>query len=183
MARQNLREKLEEKGWAPEDIDKAVDVFEGDKEKRSGIITKLDRIVYWVAMLVAIAGNFIISIILIPFLIGITNKIALGIILFAIALTFGFLFNVLLKDIEEIDYEHHLIAGIFIPSLALINIFVITNVSNHFISLFNLQSSHNPLIIGVIYIIGFVTPYAADKLFRYEKDKKSLKEKALVTEE
>ncbi|MBR9690285.1 hypothetical protein GOV08_01235 [Candidatus Woesearchaeota archaeon] len=165
MAQRGLKEKLEEKGWEPEFIDKAIDVFEKDSEDRGQIITKLDKIVYWIAMFIAITGNFIISVILIPFLVTITNKVALGVIIFAISLSFGFLFNVLLKDIEALDMEHHIIAGIFIPALALINIFVITNVSNHFIKLLNIQSQHSPFVIGAVYIIGFLTPFTTDKLF------------------
>jgi hypothetical protein len=183
MVKPDFRQKLEDKGWETEDIDKAISVFEEDKEKRNDIITKLDRLVYWVAMIVAIAGNFIISIILIPFLVSITNKVALYIIIFAISLSFGFLFNILLKDIEEIDYDHHLIAGVFIPTLALINIFVITNVANHFLILFKIQTSHNPIIVGAIYVAAFVSPYAADKLFKYEKDKRNLMRKSPAKEE
>jgi hypothetical protein len=93
----------------------------------------------------------------------------LGIIIFCIALSFGFLFNVLLKDIEEIDYAHHLIADIFIPSLALINTFVITNLANHFITILNIQTAHNPLVIGILYVIGFMMPYLVDKFF--DKDR------------
>lgn len=164
MIRSDLRQKLEAKGWDKEAIDKTMRVFEKEKEQKGEILTKLDRVVYWVAMIVSIAGNFLISIILIPFLITITNKIALGIIIFAISLSFGFLFNILLKDIEGVDEEHHIIAGIFIPALALINIFVITNVANHFISQLNIQQSHNPFMIGTIYVTAFTTPYLIDKL-------------------
>lgn len=164
MIRSDLREKLEAKGWDDESIEKAMKVFEKEKEKKGEILSKLDKLVYWVAMMISIAGNFIISIILIPFLITITNKIALSVIIFAISLSFGFLFNILLKDIEGIDEEHHIIAGVFIPALALINIFVITNVANHFITALNIQQSHNPFIIGVIYISAFITPYLIDKL-------------------
>lgn len=180
MARENLREKLEAKGWEKEYIDRTVKVMGEDSQKRSQVITKLDKLVYWVAMIVAIAGNFIISIILIPFLITITNKVALSIIIFAIALSFGFLFNILLKDIEDIDEEHHIIAGLFIPALALINIFVITNVSNHFIVLLNIQTKQSPIIIGIVYVFGFLIPYLIDKLLN--KKVVSKKQEAPVDE-
>ncbi len=165
----DLRKRLEDKGWEPEYIEKAVSVIEENNKARGSIITKLDRLVYWIAMIVAIVGNFIISIILVPFLVSITNKIALGIIIFCIAMSFGFLFNVLLRDIKEIDSQHYIVSDIFIPALALINTFVITNVANHFINLLNIQTAHNPVYIGVIYVSGFVIPYLADKFFNKEK--------------
>lgn len=160
-----LRERLKDKGWENRYIEKTIEIVNNADEKRLDITKKIDKIIYFIAILIAIVGNFIISIILIPFLITITNKIALGVIIFAISLSFGYLFNFILKDIKELDTQNHIIAGLFIPCLGVINIFVITNVSNHFVNILNIQNPHNPIVVGFIYLASFITPYFSDKLF------------------
>lgn len=159
----NLEEKLIKKGWERKYIDKAVKIF--NEDNKHPLIKKLDKVVYWTALMIVIAGNFLISTVLIPFIITISNSIALGIIIFSISLTFGYLFNVLLKDIESIDNSIHIISGFFLPSISLINVYIMTNVSNHFMKLLNYNSKHNPYLIGIIYILAFMTPYLIDKLF------------------
>lgn len=159
----NLREKLQEKGWDEEYIEKTIRILEEDKKNKS-LLEKINSIVYWVALLICIIGNFMISIVLIPFLITIENEIALGIIIASISLSFGFLFNLLLKDIEDLDQNHHIIAGLFIPTLSLINIFYIVKVANYMISIFQIKTIHDPFIISIIYVLAFSTPYLLNKL-------------------
>lgn len=172
-----LQQKVLQKNWEPEYLEKTIKVLQRAENSKGSVITKLDKFVYWAAILIAVTGNFIISIIIIPFLITITNKIALGFIIFTISLSFGFMFNVLLKDIGELDHDSHIMAGLFIPCLGLLNMYVITTVANHFIRILNIQDAHNPFIIGFIYVTAFVIPYFLDKIFKektYASKNKSL---------
>lgn len=119
----------------------------------------MNRVVYWTALLVAMIGNLVLSAALIPFII-VLNSIQLYIIVAVLALSFGMLFNLLLKDIENVDRKHHIIAGIFIPGLAIVNIFVITNLANHLIEIFKIENSpQNPYIISLVYVLAFLIPF------------------------
>lgn len=169
----SLQERLAEKGWSKEEIEKATQIMESPDSKGRIIFTrKMNPVLYWVTLIVAIIGNMIISVVLIPFLIAIQSTIALYAIVALLGLAFGFLFNVLLIDIEHIDPRHRVIAGIFIPVLALINIYIVVNITNTINQLiFKTQLQENALIIGAVYVIAFIGPYAFTKLtdFLYEK--------------
>ncbi|MBI4149116.1 hypothetical protein HY491_01590 [Candidatus Woesearchaeota archaeon] len=129
----------------------------------------LNRIVYWTALLVAIVGNVIISAALIPFLI-VLRDFPLTLVIFTLGLTFGMLFNQLIQDIEFVDRSHHIIAGIFIPGLAVVNIFIMTRLANQFIALFQVQNTpHSPLIISVNYLVAFVLPLFIRVVLRAKK--------------
>src|SRR3989344_1677481 len=129
----------------------------------------LNRIVYCTALLVAIVGNVVISAALVPFLI-VLRDFPLTLVIFTLGLTFGMLFNQLIRDIEFVDRAHHVIAGIFIPGLAVVNIFIMTRLANHFITLFQVQNAaHSPLVVSVNYLVAFVLPLFVRIIIRAKK--------------
>ncbi|MFC1727872.1 hypothetical protein ACFLZ7_00200 [Nanoarchaeota archaeon] len=162
----SLQQKLTEKGWSKEEIEKATQIMESPPEKGRAIFTKrMNPLLYWMTLIVAIVGNMVISVVLIPFLIAVQSIIALYSIIALLGLAFGFLFSVLLTDIEHIDPKHHVIAGIFIPILALINIFIIVNITNTIDKvIFGAQIQGNAIIISGIYVLAFIGPYMFNKL-------------------
>ena len=58
------------KGFSKKEAQKTVDILQEAEEKKSVKIKFLDSIIYWALLLVAIIGNLVISIILIPFLLA-----------------------------------------------------------------------------------------------------------------
>jgi len=162
---QDLRTRLLEKGWTEEDINRAVQIIESAKEKKSNAIKIIDSIVYWVVLLVTIVGNLILSIILIPFLLTLSH-FQLYLIITIIAVTFGFLFDLLIRDIENLEQKHYIMAGIFIPSLAIINVFFMVRFANYLTRIMRFSNiQHNPLIVGIVYTFAFIMPYLINKLF------------------
>src|SRR3989338_1697455 len=93
------------------------------KEKEHPAIKFLDKFVYWAALAMAIIGNFIISIALIPSLMALKST-QLFLILAALGISFGSLFELLIRSIEHLEAMHHVFLGILMPSLTLINIFI-----------------------------------------------------------
>ncbi len=134
------------------------------KKEKELIKKTMNKVVYWLALLVTIIGNLIISAALIPFLI-VVKDVPLYIIIATLGIAFGLLFDLLLKDIENIDVKHHIIAVIFIPGIAIINLYIITNLANRLIEILEVTNiQHNPIIISVVYIIAFMLPYAISKI-------------------
>ena len=78
-------------------------------------------------------------------------------------ITHDYSWNLIINDIENIDYEHHVIAGIFIPAIAIINIFIITVLSNQMNIVLRLENPHNPIFVSVTYVIAFMAPYVLTK--------------------
>lgn len=170
----SLQEKLSEKGWTKEEIEKATQILSSPDKKGRVIFTKkMNPILYWMTLIVAIIGNMIISVILIPLLIAIESAVALYSIIALLGLAFGFLFNVLLIDIEQIDPKHHVIAGIFIPVIALINIFIVVNITNIIDqAIFGTQIQQNAFIIGIIYVAAFIGPYLVTKAMDVREERR-----------
>jgi len=152
-------DSLLEKGFSKKEAQKTVDIIKKAKEKKSQKIKFLDSIIYWILLIVAIIGNMVISIILIPFLLAF-KKIPLYFTIIILAAMFGLLFDQLIKDIENLENKHQVIAWVFIPALAVINTYYMTSFTNHLTETFKLPISfHSPLLISIIYVAAFISPY------------------------
>jgi len=155
----DLASRLRDKGWTQKEIEHAIEVIGQSKTQKSKIAIISDKIVYWIALILAIVGNIILSVVLIPFLL-VLNSIQLYLFVVILASSFGLLFSQLLKDIEGLDRAHHVIAGIFIPALALINVYVMVNLANYLDKIFRLSKvTHDPIIISLVYVVFFTFPY------------------------
>ena len=155
-----LVKRLKQKGWSDRDINKAFKIMNRPEAEAKPFMNK---VVYWSALVVTIIGNLFLSVVIILFLISLSTYL-LYFIIAAIALSFGMLFNLIINDIENIDREHHIIASIFIPAIALINIVIITVLANQMIAVLQLQNSHNPIVVSVVYTAAFMAPYMASRM-------------------
>jgi len=134
------------------------------RKKEDKEILTMNKLVYWLALLVTIIGNLIISAALIPFLI-VLKDVQLYLIIVVLGIAFGLLFDLLLRDIKNIDFKHHVIAAIFIPGIAIVNLFIITKLANRLIEMLNVVNvEHNPIIISIVYAVAFILPYALSKV-------------------
>lgn len=138
-----------------------------DKEKYTKYSKQSKRVVYWLALLVMVVCNFLIFLVLIP-LIRIINYIQLFVIVGAIGLIFGFIFNFLIRDIEHLEPKHHLFAGIFIPVISIINIYLLISIFNSVHTTPGSNTGQRTLITSIIYVLMFAGPY----IFSFIKKKK-----------
>ena len=133
-------------------------------KKDEKISRKMSKIVYWLALLVTIIGNLVISAALIPFLIALKD-VQIYLIIIILAIAFGLLFDLLLRDIEHLDFRHHIIAVIFIPGMAILNLFIITELSNRLIEILKVVNvEHDPIRISLIYATVFMIPYIITRI-------------------
>jgi len=170
-----LEEKLREKGWSEEEIQHALSIMHSDdgKGRRIMFVRKMNPILYWTALIVAIIGNFIISIALIPILLVLSNY-QLYLVIAVLAVSFGAMFNLLIHTIEYVDPTHHIIAGIFIPSVALITIFIMVNIATKIGNVIQNPIHENPFIIGLFYVFFFMIPYSITKVIDIRRARKSI---------
>ncbi len=149
-----LERRLAEKGWAKKDINKAIKIIERAKKSKHPKIKLLDKAVYWLSFLIAIIGNFIISVALVPFLLESNTRLYLIVVILGVS--FGLLFELLVRKIENLAAKHHIFLGIAIPVLAILNFVIILN---NMESLIGIAARYNPLSIGIIYSVSFIFPY------------------------
>ncbi len=116
------------------------------------------RVTYWTSLVVITTCNLLTAMFLVPFLMTLP-KWYMYILITSIALVFGLLFNLIIRDIE-IETSHHIVAVIFIPLITIINLFLMTTVANKLDTILNINIQHNPLIVSLLYAVIFLLPYA-----------------------
>jgi len=154
----NIRENLEKKHWSKEEIDQAMKAFaKADKDPYRHPV--FNQIMYFVALFLSLVGNFAVTVILIPFIV-LAEPLFLYPGLFFIALSFGGLFDLIVYDIEKIQEAPRFKQGLFLFAIALINIYIITQLSSYFGNLIGIIKPLSvPIITSIVYVIGFMVPY------------------------
>lgn len=158
---EDIKNHLAEKGWSKKDINKTIKIIKRAKKSKHTQIKLLDRFVYWFSLFIAIIGNFIVSIALIPLLLALKG-LQLYLVIFILAFAFGLLFELLIRTVENLETKHHLFLGITIPIIAVINFIAI---SNSMKKLVGIESPQNPIIVGAVYAIAFILPYISYQIF------------------
>ncbi|MBS3115926.1 hypothetical protein J4482_04900 [Candidatus Woesearchaeota archaeon] len=161
-----IEDRLAEKGWSRDEIMKAANILHGKDDPGKIYFQKqMNPVVYWLTLIISIVANMVVSVVLIPFLLTVKDALTLYFIIGLLALTFGFFFNLLLTDIENVDPKHHVIAGVFIPALAVINIFIVINVTSVLDKvLLGGQLTQNAFVIAIVYVVAFIAPYLVNKI-------------------
>ncbi|MBW3016600.1 hypothetical protein KY309_03240 [Candidatus Woesearchaeota archaeon] len=137
---------------------KTEKIFAAAEKKKPSWIMTVDVALFWVLLLMAILANFILSVVLVPFLL-ILKGWTLYFSLFFVAASFGFVFTFILHSLEKVEKQRHVVASVFIPCLALINVGIFAVLSNKLIILLKLATPpHNPLLVGAVYVLGYVLP-------------------------
>jgi hypothetical protein len=156
-----IKRYLVEKGWKKSNINNALKIIEKAKKSKHPQIKILDKFVYWFSLLIAVIGNLIISISLIPVLLVLKGPL-LYIVVITLGISFGLLFELLIRGIEDLETKHHLLLSIAIPIIAVINFII---VSNNMKTLIGIESQQNPVIVGAVYTIAFMLPYLSYQIF------------------
>ena len=117
-----------------------------------------NMVTYWTGLVVITTCNLFAGMFLIPFLL-ILPQWPMYLLVVSIALVFGLLFNLIIRDID-IEKHHHILAVTFIPIITIINLFLMTAVANKLDVILNLSVEHSPYVISLLYAVVFLLPYA-----------------------
>jgi len=155
-----LKERLIERGWSEAEAHRVHEIMHSKEnvEKHITIKQNMNLTLYWMSLIVLTICNLLVSLVLIPFLL-VLKSFFVDIIAVILGVVFGLLFNLVINDIEHIEIKHHLVAAVFIPSLAIVNVFIMVNVANRFAEILKLDIHRNPLIISILYATAFIVPY------------------------
>lgn len=159
----HLLKKMAEKGWSEEELRHANGVWEAKKHEKHFAINYLDFIIHWIFFVIIVAGNMVVSAVVVPLLVIFPNP---GI--YAVLLVLGVMFGLLVEQvIKHIDHQlgphHHFILGIIIPFIAVVSLFLIITYSmGELPNIFDV--TRHPWTMGFIYAVAFVLPYAIGKM-------------------
>jgi len=119
--------------------------------------------VFWSALIVIIFANLIVSLMLIPFLVFLTEN-ALYFIVSLLSLCIGFLYNLLITDLGHLERKHHILASIIVPFIAVANLVIMVSAANQFEIQLGINNPHNPWKIAIIFAIGLMIPFVVDRV-------------------
>jgi len=145
--------------WSSDLAVKTEAILRRAEQRKPRWVKVVDTALYWTLLFLAIVGNFVISVVLVPFLL-IMKGWPLYFSLVFVGASFGWLFSFILMNIEKLETSQHIMASIFLPALALINVGIMAVLSNKLIVMMKLSTPpHNPLIVGGVYVLGYIIPY------------------------
>lgn len=156
---------IEKEKWDEKEIKKAAKIIL-DAEKNKGIFIKiLDEIVHWILLLIILFGNIILNVFII-LISGLLSAPLFYTIVVLIAILFGILIEIPLRDIEKIDKNKHFISRIVLPLLALVNIYILIGIKNTIENISETVFEFNIVMIGLLYGICFLLPHLVSFIFR-----------------
>jgi uncharacterized membrane protein len=160
-----LHVRLAEKGWSQEEIDKTMHMMHhpDKKEKHITFSKDMNWIIYWTVLLVLTISNFLVSLVLIPFLLAMSPRL-IEIMVVVLGFIFGLIFNHLIWGLEHIERKHHYAAALFIPAIAVANIiFMVTiakSMAEQAADIVGLAAvEENAVLISLLYVGAFILPY------------------------
>jgi len=162
---------LRTKGWSDEEIAKTIKILKESPAQKTRFETFVDKTIFWLALLLLVAGNFAISVVLVPFML-VAGPIYIYPGIFFIALAFGKLFDIIIWDIEHIEDSTHMYPTFFLTAIAIINIYIMTLLNNQLAS-FLLLESHSPIAVALVYVSGFMLPHIYKRAKKTRKTPKS----------
>lgn len=128
------------------------------RAKKKELESAIERLLYWASLLVLVFLNILGCFFLIPFLLffrGFALYAAVG----AFSLVMGLLFNFLVLGLERLERRHHIVAGILVPLLALLDIALILGIAEHLNRTLLLNMQFNVAGFILLFVALFVTPY------------------------
>ncbi len=148
-----------ERKWDKPEVEKAVRILKEAETEKTKAIKNLDKSIYWIVIIVVILGNIAASVMLIPVLL-VLKSYTLYAIIALLGVCFGLLFDILVRDMENMANTRKVIAIFYVPILAIINLYIITVITNSLeITLRLNNDQHSLLLVGFTYAISFILPY------------------------
>ncbi len=119
---------------------------------------ELNHIVYWTTLLILFVANLFMAMAIIPFILF-AFSFDFYLILAALGAFSGYVFTHLIRNIENLDRRHHLIAAFSIPAFAITNLIIVSTSLEGMTTLLGIASQKEPLTISLVYAIFFLLPY------------------------
>jgi hypothetical protein len=144
--------------WGNTDIKKAAKIILEAEKKKHILIKILDEIIHWFLILLILFGNLIMDvfIVFLSILVGVKS---FYFVVMLLALVFGIMIEIPLRDIKKLDKQKHFFSRLMLPLLALLNIYILMGAKNTIELITGKNFQFNPVIIGIIYGVFMLAPH------------------------
>ena len=161
-----MHTRLRKKGWSEKELKRLHKAKTHAQTHRSAAVKFLDRYLFWLVVLAAVVVNFVVAVLLVPFLL-VLSSLHLFVVVIIMGICFGFLFENLLSDFAELSHHHYILIVGIVPSVAAVSVMVLSEFANFLITFLNLSNiQHHPLLIGLTYGLSFLFPFAIRHILR-----------------
>jgi hypothetical protein len=149
-----LVHKMERKGWKRHEL-AHLDILTSkytEKHRTEDIWLYRFRIIFLTIV------EIVISVFFIPIFLIAPNAL-LALILFALGLVFGFLFEHLIIGLEHLEPKHHLRAAIIIPLVGVVNLLLFMAAGNGLKKVWPVAPQQGIILPAAVFLVGFFIPY------------------------
>ena len=151
---------------------RVTDILTSQKMKQKHMIyaKSMNRIHFWIILMILTICSFMITLILVPFLLVLPNSL-IYVIVVLLGILFGLIFTFIVIDIEHLEKHHHIFAGFFIPLVALINMLILVALSMKIGQLLKITTTvqRDPVLISLFYVVAFILPYLFYSFYTHTK--------------
>lgn len=147
---------LRAKGWTKEEIRQTSKILERMKKHQQPHHKLLDQAIYLGVLALASFTTIGVATWVMPVFVYASASLLYP-VLIVIALGFGLLFANIIKDLEYLTVQHHVILSALIPLVGIISFLIVVGQTNALAG--SGGNTHNALLVGVIFTTFFITPY------------------------
>ena len=140
------------------------------RKKHVFYVKENQKIFHMIALIVLGIASMLATLILVPFLLFFSASSVYVIVLIS-GLLFGMIFGYMILDLQHLNHRHHIISGIFVPIMAIINILLMMSLTKKVAAFFLIELKHDPLTVAMFYLIGFLLPYLFMGMVDYIRNK------------
>ena len=160
--------KVRKKGWSPPGLCHARDVFIKSETSKSRWRSTFDTAVLWALLILMVIGNIVVMVYFLPLLLVFTDIMLYGMFL-ALGISFGYLYQVVLQNLQhQFSGHHHLFVLVLVPYCAIVGaILILSFGQDELFRIFAIESQ--PWIMGMMYAFGFLIPYTIELITQYHK--------------
>lgn len=159
---------IEKERWDEKEVKKAARIILNAEKRKSMFVKILDEIVHWILILIILIGNIIINSFIV-FLSGLLRETYFYIMIALVAILFGTLIEIPLRDIEKLDKNKHFLSRIMLPLLSLINIYIMIGIKNIAEYFLDIKFEFNPIVAGILYGICLLLPHITTSIIKTRK--------------
>jgi hypothetical protein len=159
-----MRKRLAKKGWTKEEIVAAEHTIIRAENSKHHKIKATQGWMFWLTLMTGVLGACILTLAMLPILVAGTP--GQGVF---IALTFGFLLGLLMlyisKRMHWLGQKNHLSMALIVPLAGVASFVLVALRVNEFNSLAGIHYMHEPFLLGFMFFLGYLTPYAVYTAF------------------
>ncbi|MBN2142961.1 hypothetical protein JW711_06560 [Candidatus Woesearchaeota archaeon] len=156
--------RLHAKGWSMDEIAQVDIALNRAERKKHPHVRHVETGMFWFTLCTGVLGSLILSFALIPILVAASNMWTYG-ITFLFGLLLGILIIYIVKRMHWLS-SHQVSVSFIVPLVAVFNFFIIIFHVNGLSELSGFTARQDPVLIGTLYFIGFLLPYAFFLAFR-----------------